>query len=550
MAFLTLIAPLVALTYPIDKISDGKAQAFDSWIKEYVFNALIQPFHLIIYTVFIGTAMDLASTNIIYMIAALGFIIPAEKILRKFFGFEKAGSTLGALGGFTAASLLGKLGKGGGSKGGGKQGSKEKPSSDEEKPPRFERRHDVGQIDDGSGNTPTEQGETPPDTAVDKYEAEGYGKNANGEYYNPWTEEYDPNYDPHNDAAYAQQNNNQQQNGQENRQQNQQQQYESTRRNHRIMNLARAHGINPRSLAGAAYRGGKRAIGGIARFGTRTAFRAAGGTLAGAVALATGRGFAGAAASVAAGASLGGRLGDGISNTAGRAWRGVEAAGRGARRVGRAIHADATAANSEEGLRAAENELFGGTRLGRELDLANGNTRYQTAGEAREIKNDENNIQYVREYMAAKNGGVMPSDREVRAQMNSFDPYLAEGLTDIKDMLKAQKAESIGISSKQAAIIAAIGKERGITADILNDDKKATAQRANLQQDFINKGYSKEAAGQRADYTMNVLKVQNGVANSMQGGAQSSRTQQSREQSNSQSRQPRNSGGNNRQNRS
>ena len=49
MAFLTLIAPAVALTYPIDKMNDGKAQAFDAWLKEYTFNALIQPFHLIIY---------------------------------------------------------------------------------------------------------------------------------------------------------------------------------------------------------------------------------------------------------------------------------------------------------------------------------------------------------------------------------------------------------------------------------------------------------------------------------------------------------------------
>ena len=53
MAFLTLIAPVVALTYPIDKMNDGKAQAFDMWLKEYIFNALIQPFHLIIYTVFV-----------------------------------------------------------------------------------------------------------------------------------------------------------------------------------------------------------------------------------------------------------------------------------------------------------------------------------------------------------------------------------------------------------------------------------------------------------------------------------------------------------------
>ncbi len=104
MAFLTLIAPLVALTYPIDKINDGKAQAFNSWLREYIFNALLQPFHLIIYTVFITSAMELASKNPIYAIVALAFITPAEKILRKFFGFEKS-STAGTLGAF--ASMAG-----------------------------------------------------------------------------------------------------------------------------------------------------------------------------------------------------------------------------------------------------------------------------------------------------------------------------------------------------------------------------------------------------------------------------------------------------------
>ena len=306
---------------------------------------------------------------------------------------------------------------------------------------------------------------------------------------------------------------------QERQQQQNNNQETETNKPHRLRNLARAHNINAHSIGRGLYRGGKRAIGGVARFGTRTAFRAAGGTLAGAVALATGRGVGGALASAYAGANVGGRLANGVNNVAGTAWRGVEATGRGARRVGRAIHAGATGGSVSD-------QLLGGTRLGRELDTANGNTRYQTAGNAREIKNDENNRQYVREYMAAQNGGVMPTDKEVRAKMNSFDPYLAEGLTDIKDMLKAQKAESIGISSKQAAIIAAIGKERGITADILNDDKKATAQRANLQQDFINKGYTQQAASQRADYTMNVLKVQNGVANSLQGATQTTPRQE------------------------
>lgn len=105
MAFLTIIAPLVAMTYPIDKISDGKAQAFDMWLKEYIFNLLIQPMHLILYTILIGSAMDLAAKNVVYVIVALGFMIPAEKLLRSFFGFEKA-KTPGLLAGPAGAAMM------------------------------------------------------------------------------------------------------------------------------------------------------------------------------------------------------------------------------------------------------------------------------------------------------------------------------------------------------------------------------------------------------------------------------------------------------------
>lgn len=113
MAFLTIIAPLIALTYPIDKIGDGSAQGFNSWLKEYVYNALIQPFHLIIYTVFAGSAVvDLSAENPIYAIIVLAFISQSEKMLRKFFGFDKA-SSAGSLGSFAggaaAMSLTQKL---------------------------------------------------------------------------------------------------------------------------------------------------------------------------------------------------------------------------------------------------------------------------------------------------------------------------------------------------------------------------------------------------------------------------------------------------------
>ena len=104
MAFLTIIAPLVAMTYPIDKITDGKAQAFDSWLKEYIFNLMIQPLHLLLYTILVTSAFQLASNNPIYALVALGFIMPAEKLMRRFFGFEKA-KTPGLLGGAAGAAI-------------------------------------------------------------------------------------------------------------------------------------------------------------------------------------------------------------------------------------------------------------------------------------------------------------------------------------------------------------------------------------------------------------------------------------------------------------
>ena len=105
MAFLTLIAPLVAITYPIDKISDGKAQAFDMWIKEYIFNLLMQPMHFILYTILVSMAMKFAAKNIFYAVIAIGFLIPAEKILRRFFRFERA-QTPGMFAGPAGAALL------------------------------------------------------------------------------------------------------------------------------------------------------------------------------------------------------------------------------------------------------------------------------------------------------------------------------------------------------------------------------------------------------------------------------------------------------------
>lgn len=106
MAFLTVIAPFVTLTYPIDKVSDGKAQAFNIWLREYLFNCLMQPLHLLLYMLLLGSAMELASENVLYAMVCFGFIIAAEKLVKKMFGFDKAsGGTVGSLAGAAGVSL-------------------------------------------------------------------------------------------------------------------------------------------------------------------------------------------------------------------------------------------------------------------------------------------------------------------------------------------------------------------------------------------------------------------------------------------------------------
>ncbi len=133
VAFLTMIAPMIALTYPLDKVKDGKAQAFSFWLREYIFNCLIQPVHLLLYTVLIANEgmINVAENNIIYAIVALGFLVPAEKFVKKMFGLDSqssVGTLSAAAGGAMVMNMLNKIkkkpSKEGGEKSGGSGSSK------------------------------------------------------------------------------------------------------------------------------------------------------------------------------------------------------------------------------------------------------------------------------------------------------------------------------------------------------------------------------------------------------------------------------------------
>ena len=166
VGFLIVISPLITVTYSIDKIGDGKSQALSTWLKEFAYNVLIQPFHCIIYVVFVSSAIsaisndgELISSFIFAMIGVL-FIDKAEDIVRNIFGFSKAHSLEGAVAaGALVASTLSKangLRKG-------KDGTSQKTSNTvhRKQVPNGTTSTGNGGTSTGNGSTPTGNGGTP-----------------------------------------------------------------------------------------------------------------------------------------------------------------------------------------------------------------------------------------------------------------------------------------------------------------------------------------------------------------------------------------------------
>lgn len=137
IAFYTMIAPLVAITYPLDKFGDGKSQAFNQWFKEYIMTMALQPIHLIIYSMIVSSALSLSLENPLYALVAIGFLIPAEKFIRSLFGVDsKADSGFGTFAGgaltMQALNALRKPKFGGPNGKGGKGGKDDSSGGDEE----------------------------------------------------------------------------------------------------------------------------------------------------------------------------------------------------------------------------------------------------------------------------------------------------------------------------------------------------------------------------------------------------------------------------------
>lgn len=96
ISFLICVAPLITLTYPIDKATDNKSQILNSWLKEFTSDVLIQFFHCIIYVVLVKTSIDnmlnagsLDFGAIFVSIVFTCSIFYAEGIVKKLFGINQ-----------------------------------------------------------------------------------------------------------------------------------------------------------------------------------------------------------------------------------------------------------------------------------------------------------------------------------------------------------------------------------------------------------------------------------------------------------------------------
>ena len=83
ISFLVIISPLVTVTYSIDKVGDGKAQAFQILLKELIMNVMLQPMHLFLYAVLMGFATNIIRELPLFTILLLIGVGRGEKNYKK-----------------------------------------------------------------------------------------------------------------------------------------------------------------------------------------------------------------------------------------------------------------------------------------------------------------------------------------------------------------------------------------------------------------------------------------------------------------------------------
>ena len=92
---LIIIAPFICAKYAFDSAKGKRGTSLTSWMYDLTLNTLLQSVHALLYTVFMGIAVNLAVSSVWGFILALvfiNFILKADKIFMQIFKFSRGAS--------------------------------------------------------------------------------------------------------------------------------------------------------------------------------------------------------------------------------------------------------------------------------------------------------------------------------------------------------------------------------------------------------------------------------------------------------------------------
>ena len=92
VGFLIVISPLITITYSLDKAQDNQAQAFKTWIKEFLVNIFVQPLHALLFLIFMYSIYGIMERAPILAIIFLAALSRGEKLFRTIFKVERTTS--------------------------------------------------------------------------------------------------------------------------------------------------------------------------------------------------------------------------------------------------------------------------------------------------------------------------------------------------------------------------------------------------------------------------------------------------------------------------
>ena len=103
VSFLALIAPLITITYAMDKAGDNKSQILNTWLKEFCYNVFVQVIYALSYLIFAKIGIDLMVTKLDFGSLTLAILsilamFLGVNILKQILGFNKASNLVKQLG--------------------------------------------------------------------------------------------------------------------------------------------------------------------------------------------------------------------------------------------------------------------------------------------------------------------------------------------------------------------------------------------------------------------------------------------------------------------